>query len=63
MAMNTNPQIGRFSDVDATNEAEQFVAFLERIERFPQAMELRERSYKLLDAHAGDRAQVFARKG
>ena len=23
MAMNTNPQIGRFSDVDATNEAEQ----------------------------------------
>jgi ubiquinone/menaquinone biosynthesis C-methylase UbiE len=55
MAMNTNPQIGRFSDVDATNEAEQFVAFLERIERFPQAMELRERSYKLLDVHAGDR--------
>jgi len=41
----------------------QFVAFLERIERFPQAMELRERSYKLLDAHAGDRVQVFARKG
>ena len=42
--MNTNPQIGRFSDVDATNEAEQFVAFLEQIERFPQAMELRELS-------------------
>ena len=51
MAMNTNPQIGRFSDVDATNEAEQFVAFLERIERFPQTMELRERSYELLDAY------------
>ena len=31
MAMNTNPQIGRFSDVDATNEAEQ-LACLTRAE-------------------------------
>jgi ubiquinone/menaquinone biosynthesis C-methylase UbiE len=55
MAMNTNPHIGRFSDIDATNEAEQFVAFLEWIERFPQVMELRERFYELLDAHPGER--------
>jgi ubiquinone/menaquinone biosynthesis C-methylase UbiE len=50
---NTSPQIGRFSNVDASKEAEQFVAFLERIERLPAAGELRERSYELLDAGEG----------
>ncbi len=50
---NTSPQIGRFSNVDASKEAEQFVAFLERIERLPTAGELRERSYELLDAGEG----------
>lgn len=56
MGMNTGPQIGRFSDVDATKETEQFVAFLEWIERLPPAVELRERSYQLLDARPGETA-------
>jgi ubiquinone/menaquinone biosynthesis C-methylase UbiE len=55
MAMNSNPQIGRFSDVDATSEAKELISFLERIERFPQATTIRERSYYSLDAHPGER--------
>src|SRR5690349_9814190 len=54
MTTNPGPQIGRLSDVDATRQAEQFVAFLEWIEGLPAVMGLRKRSYELLDAHPGD---------
>jgi ubiquinone/menaquinone biosynthesis C-methylase UbiE len=54
MTTNPGPQSGRFSDVDATRQAEQFVTFLEWIEGLPQVMELRKRSYELLEAHPGD---------
>jgi hypothetical protein len=46
MTTNPGPQSGRFSDVDATRQAEQFVTFLEWIEGLPQVMELRKRSYE-----------------
>ena len=51
MTTNPGPQSGRFSDVDATRQAEPFVTFLEWIEGLPSVMELRKRSYELLDAH------------
>lgn len=47
-------QIGRFGDVDATGEAERFIAFLEHIEGLPLSVETRERSYALLQPQAGD---------
>ncbi len=47
------PLIGRVSEVDATKQAEQFVAFLEWIERLPQTRGVRERSYDLLALHQG----------
>lgn len=47
-------QIGRFGDVDATGEAERFIAFLEHIESLPPSVETRERSYALLQLRVGD---------
>jgi len=46
---------GSFSDVDATKRAEQFIAFLDRIEALPQSVSLRERSYQLLHGQPGER--------
>lgn len=54
MTDNKSPQIDRFNNVDATGEAERFIAFLEWVENLPPAIELRKRSYELLDAHSGD---------
>jgi ubiquinone/menaquinone biosynthesis C-methylase UbiE len=53
MTTNPGPQSGRFRDVGATRQAEPFVTFLEWIEGLPSVMELRKRSYELLDAHPG----------
>ena len=49
----TATQIGRFGDVDASGEAERFIAFLEHIESLPLSVETRERSYALLQPHMG----------
>lgn len=56
MSGNTGPEIANFSDVDATNQAEKFIAFVDSIECFPQAVELRERSYQLLNGQLGETA-------
>jgi ubiquinone/menaquinone biosynthesis C-methylase UbiE len=47
-------EIGRFGDVDATGEAERFIAFLEHIESLPLSVETRERSYALLQPQRDD---------
>jgi len=47
---------GNFRDVDATHRAEQFIAFLDRIEGLPQSVDLRERSYQLLRGLPGEKA-------
>jgi len=54
MSETNGPQMGRFDNVDATGEADRFIAFLEWVESLPQSAELRERSYSLLDVHSGD---------
>jgi ubiquinone/menaquinone biosynthesis C-methylase UbiE len=53
---NAGPEIKNFSDIDATNQAEQFIAFVDKMERLPQAMELREKSYQLLNGRPGQTA-------
>src|SRR5919199_6717908 len=50
----TATEIGRFSDIEATAEVERFITFLEHVERLPPAVEVRQRSYEFLQAHAGD---------
>jgi ubiquinone/menaquinone biosynthesis C-methylase UbiE len=47
-------QMGQFNNVDATGEAERFIAFLEWIESLPQSTALRELSYSLLNIHQKD---------
>lgn len=56
MGSTTGPAIGHFSDVDATNQAEQFIAFVDRIESLPHSKESRERSYQLLNGLPGETA-------
>jgi ubiquinone/menaquinone biosynthesis C-methylase UbiE len=48
-------QLGRFSDVDASDEAAQLVAFIEHAEKQPPIPALRRRSYELVSAGAGKR--------
>jgi ubiquinone/menaquinone biosynthesis C-methylase UbiE len=50
------PQIGQFQNLDATRQVEQFIAFLDEIERLPQSIALRERSYELLQGQPGEQA-------
>jgi len=47
-------QMGKFTDVDATGEADRFIAFLEWIENLPQSAALRELSYSLLNIQPED---------
>lgn len=56
LGSNTGPAIGNFSNVDATNQAEQFIAFVNRIEHLPHSRESRERSYQLLNGQPGETA-------
>jgi ubiquinone/menaquinone biosynthesis C-methylase UbiE len=49
----TATQIGRFSDVDATGQADRYIAILDSVERLPHVVATRERSYELLDIDAG----------
>ncbi|MEC4015462.1 methyltransferase domain-containing protein [Streptomyces sp. H27-D2] len=57
--MSTTPaetaELGRFSDVDASGEAAELVAFLERVEQLHPIPELRERSYQDLKVRPGRR--------
>ncbi len=46
-------QMGRFGNVDATNQADKFIAFLERVELAPGAIAVRKRSYELLRPQPG----------
>jgi ubiquinone/menaquinone biosynthesis C-methylase UbiE len=48
------PKIGMFNNVDATGEAERFIAFLEWIENLSQARKLRELSYSFLNIQEKD---------
>ncbi len=52
----TGPEIGNFSNVDATQQAEQLIAFVDTLERLPRALETRERSYQLLNGQPGETA-------
>jgi len=45
----------RFSDVDASEQAAEFVSFLDRVRALPQAMERRARSYRSLRLRPGQR--------
>lgn len=54
MTETNGTQMGRFNNVDATGEADRFIAFLEWIESLPQSEELRKLSYSLLNAQQGD---------
>jgi len=47
-------QMGYFNNVDATGEADRFIAFLKWIESLPQSVGLRESSYSLLNIQQGD---------
>lgn len=49
-------RMGSFGNVDATSQAEQFIAFLDRVERAPMAIGIRRRSYELLQGMPGQRA-------
>lgn len=48
------PEIGNFSNVDATHQARQLMAFVDTLENLPHAHEMRERSYQLLNAQDGE---------
>ena len=54
MTETNGTQMGQFNNVDATGEADRFIAFLEWIESLPQSAKLRELSYSLLDVQQGD---------
>jgi ubiquinone/menaquinone biosynthesis C-methylase UbiE len=54
MSGTNGPQMGRFDNVDATGEANRFIAFLEWIEHLPQSEGLRKLSYSLLNVQPGD---------
>lgn len=54
MSSTADLEIRNFNAVDATNQAEQFIAFVDGIERLSHAVEVRERSYQLLDGQPGD---------
>jgi ubiquinone/menaquinone biosynthesis C-methylase UbiE len=47
-------EIRNFRAVDATHQAEQFIAFVDGIERLAHAVEVRERSYQLLAGQPED---------
>ncbi len=46
-------QFGRFNDVDETKKADQFIQLLDWIENIPQNVQLRHRSYELLQPAPG----------
>lgn len=50
----TGPEIGNFSNVDATRQAEQLMTFVDTLENLPHAHEMRELSYQLLKARSGE---------
>jgi ubiquinone/menaquinone biosynthesis C-methylase UbiE len=52
----TGPEIGNFSNVDGTRQAEQLIAFVDKLESLPHAQETREKSYQLLNGRPGERA-------
>ena len=52
---NANPQFSKFSNVDASQELQNFITFLDTVESFPQQVEIRRSSYELLNLQAGDR--------
>lgn len=56
MSSTTDLEIRNFNAVDATHQAEQFIAFVDGIERLAQAVEVRERSYQLLNGQPGNTA-------
>ena len=45
--------LNRFDEVDATGEAEKFIAFLDRVEALPDVIARRQRSYAQLDLQPG----------
>lgn len=49
------PPISRFSDLDATDDAERYFALLQHLERRPQVVEYQRRAFELLHVKAGDR--------
>ncbi len=51
----TELHLGHFSEVDASGQSDQFIAFLDRIEQMPSSSRLRERSYDLLRVEPGNR--------
>ena len=53
MAPEGRPSLSRFGDVDASNEAERLVAWVDWIEGLPQVADLRKRSYELLGLAPG----------
>jgi ubiquinone/menaquinone biosynthesis C-methylase UbiE len=46
-------RLNRFDTVDATGEAEKFIAFLDRVEALPEVIARRRRSYELLALEPG----------
>lgn len=51
----TGPDFHRFSDVDASDQADYFSAFLDRVRAFPHALERRARAYQSLQLRPGQR--------
>lgn len=50
-----NPQFSKFTNVDASQELQKFVTFLDTVESYPQQAEIRRLSYGLLNLKPGGR--------